>query len=343
MTYIELANYNSAPDISHLVSVFHMETAHKANSERPQRVPLGSIVTAQMHFQPKLQTIAQPHNTTLLKLKEVIRTGRAETIPALVVFGSADQPIIVDGHHRLLAYRDQLSEDAEVLVEWFEGDYIAATAACLSLNDESRRCVYHTEKMSHIWRSLVRFAKDGALWDADGNWLPEHSKTEMTQRYAPTSASTIKTMRRRLTQLRDGFPEMNSGWVKRYNGDFNAFIADDPVDLAHATWPKNVDARISVIEGSGPRRSVDRGAFDADTRTQQIAAAMTRGCGKDVFANQHNAELIAGALIQLNSEDKIGVIADQLLEYLGDDFQMEWLASLNKRFGAVDDDAALND
>ena len=318
-----LTNYNFAPDISATVSVFQMEHAHENNTARPTKVPLGSIVTAQEHFQPKLKTINQPHNTTLVKLKEVIRDGRRENIPALVVYGSEDQPIIVDGHHRLLAYRDQLSEDTEVSVEWFDGTYIEATAACLSLNDESKRCVYHSEKLSHIWRAMARLARDGALWDADGSWLPEHSQQRMAQRFAPTSKSTIKNMRRKLTQLRDEFPLMTSGMAQEYRGDFYAFIADDPVNLAYATWPKDVDARIDLVRGGSygsARHFGQGGCFDFDDRAQQIAAAMKRGCGGEVFANQNNAELIAVAIHELNSRPKVEKIVDTLLEHCSDDY-----------------------
>ena len=329
---MQLANYNFAPDISATISVFQMENAHENNTARPTEVPLGCIVTAQEHFQPKLKTITQPHNTTLVKLKDVIRDGRRKNIPALVVYGSEEQPIIVDGHHRLLAYRDQLSEDAEVSVEWFDGTYIEATAACLSLNDESKRCVYNSEKLTHIWRATVRLAKDGALWDADGSWLPEHSQKRMQQRYAPTSKTTIKNMRRKLTQLRDEFPLMTSGVAQKYRGDFYAFIVDDPVKLAYATWPKDVDARIDMIRGGskGSSRSLSRSCFDFDDRAQQIAAAMTRGCGKEFFANQNNAELIADAIYQLNSENKVQTIVDNLLEHCSDEYLDELREALSE-------------
>ena len=130
-------------------------------------------------------------------------------------------------------------------------------------------------------------------------------------------------MRRKLTQLRDEFPLMTSGLAQEYRGDFHAFIADDPVNLAYATWSKDVDARIDLIRGGvyGSSRYFGKGGcFDFDDRAQQIAAAMTRGCGKEVFANQHNAALIAGAIYQLNSEDKVQTIVDTLLEYCSDDY-----------------------
>ena len=129
-------------------------------------------------------------------------------------------------------------------------------------------------------------------------------------------------MRRKLTQLRDEFPLMTSGVAQEYRGDFYAFIADDPVNLAYATWPKDVDARIDLIQGGsyGSSRHFGRGCFDFDTRAQQIAAAMKRGCGSEVFANQHNAELIAAAIHELNSEGKVEVIVDTLLEYCSEEF-----------------------
>ena len=129
-------------------------------------------MTALDHFQPKLSTARPRTERPPIKLKEVLKAGKIETIPPLTVFGSAKEPVVIDGHHRLLAYREALNEDHEIAVEWFEGDYNDAITATLTLNDEPKRCVYAAEKLTFIWRWMVRLLKSGALWDDEGSGCP---------------------------------------------------------------------------------------------------------------------------------------------------------------------------
>lgn len=71
-----LPNYNHADDINASLSIYNLEQAQALNLSKPATVPLGSLVTALDHFQPKLSTISSPHRATLIKLKEVLKAGK---------------------------------------------------------------------------------------------------------------------------------------------------------------------------------------------------------------------------------------------------------------------------
>ena len=321
-----LPNYNHADDISASLSIYDLEQAQALNLNKPATVPLGLIVTALHHFQPKLSTISSPHRATLIKLKEVLKAGKIETIPPLTVFGSAKEPVVIDGHHRLLAYREALNEDHEIAVEWFEGDYNDAITATLTLNDEQKRCVYAAEKLTFIWRWMVRLLKSGALWDDEGQWLPEHSQKMMRLRFEPVSLSTIKNLGRRLTDLRDDFPFLTSQLAQQYRGDFYAFIIDDPLHLETATWRNEVDDRLrwirADVNSSGSLRNT-KGEFDFDARVGQIAVGLVRGVGKETSSNMHNGEVLAAALMRLLPEDKLEAVTDAMVAGCSEEYLQE--------------------
>ena len=83
---------------------------------------MSRIVTATEYFQGRLTGLKQD-------TKEAIRDGviHGHKIPPLLVFGSVEKPVVVDGHHRLAVYREmQRSNQQKVVVEWVDGDFQTA-------------------------------------------------------------------------------------------------------------------------------------------------------------------------------------------------------------------------
>ena len=87
-------------DISDQMTPTRLNELHTANTTRPRKVPIVSLRTAQRYFQGRMDGLD-------VAVKESIYDGLRNNnkIEPIVVFGSADEPVVVDGHHRLAALR----------------------------------------------------------------------------------------------------------------------------------------------------------------------------------------------------------------------------------------------
>ena len=89
-----------------------LEAVHIKNQSRPSSVRLSALRTAKCLFQPR----EAERWDTINAVKDGIKRGN--TIPPLLVYGSARQPIVVDGHHRLAAFYEVYSQEQLIEVHW---------------------------------------------------------------------------------------------------------------------------------------------------------------------------------------------------------------------------------
>ena len=89
-----------------------LEALHVKNQSRPSSVRLSALRTAKCLFQPR----ETERWDTINAVKDGIKRGN--TIPPLLVYGSARQPIVVDGHHRLAAFYEVYPQDHLIEIHW---------------------------------------------------------------------------------------------------------------------------------------------------------------------------------------------------------------------------------
>ena len=165
-----------------LLSKYHAE-----NTERPRKVLLSSVCTATDHFQGRLTGLLQD-------TKEAIRDGvtHKHKLPPLLVIGSVDQPIVVDGHHRLQVYREmQTQPNQKVAVEWVDGDFQTAQREAFKRNRAAASHLKTDERSQLAWRYLCTNAAEGKLFVDDGTGTFTESVSEMM---------TTFTLKKRATQ-----------------------------------------------------------------------------------------------------------------------------------------------
>ena len=105
-------------DISSQTTPTQLNELHTANTTRPPKVPITSLRTAQRYFQGRMDGLD-------VAVKESIYDGLRNNnkIEPIVVFGSAEEPVVVDGHHRLAALRGWFHDkpNKTTNVVWVDG------------------------------------------------------------------------------------------------------------------------------------------------------------------------------------------------------------------------------
>lgn len=165
---------------------------HRVDS--PHRVALADIREAPELFQPRFDSIAFAPGRSeahVAELKQVLLRGEDLDAVSIVAFGR--DWFLVDGHHRLAAYRSTgRAEPIPVRVEHSEaqGDSRVRWAVELSCgeNKKSRLSMSREDKMDAAWRAGVSGA--------------EASKAEVAKLYGIGTA-TVGNMRAALRDLRE--------------------------------------------------------------------------------------------------------------------------------------------
>ncbi|MCP2679805.1 hypothetical protein NHF45_09720 [Maricaulaceae bacterium NA33B04] len=189
------AENNTPNSISGAVALLE---AHSAAGFEPSppiaegRLPHSVLAVLPAAFQPRAlgdDVVSGPHVANLRKALE--HRGKKALDP-IVVFWSGKQWFIVDGHHRLEAYRTSKKWDgANVPVEAFQGTPREAVAEAVERNSKTTMPLLKTEKSDIGWKLVC-------LTDL---------KVKEVMAKADISSGTVKKMRARLRELLDKFPD----------------------------------------------------------------------------------------------------------------------------------------
>jgi hypothetical protein len=108
--------------------------------------------------------------------------GKAGFLDPILVIRVGKRTLCVDGHHRLVAYRNQKTE-RPVPVEWFAGSIREAVVETAKRNARDRLPMRRREKLEAAWRMTILDAG--------------HSKAEIAEA-TTVAVATIATMRKTL-------------------------------------------------------------------------------------------------------------------------------------------------
>lgn len=111
---------------------------------RPKSLPAGSITILEELFQPR-----EMNEQNISLLTRAVKTHGALT--PVVVWAAGDNVYLLDGHHRMAAYREAGWAD-EVPVEFFEGTVEDALAEAGERNSHIRLPMTTADKQNHAWK-----------------------------------------------------------------------------------------------------------------------------------------------------------------------------------------------
>ena len=131
------------------------ELARKYPGKKPARTPkrlsVKDIETHTELFQPRMGVIDDDHVEDLVRALKA-KGHKGDLDPILVVMGE-ETHLLVDGHHRLEAYRVQGRKS--IPVKLFQGTLEQAVLAAGKANSKVKKPMSPAERLSFAWR-LVR-------------------------------------------------------------------------------------------------------------------------------------------------------------------------------------------
>ena len=314
--------YLSSTDNSNS-TITQLEELHRTNTQRPTQVPLSALRTATQYFQAKdgviRGDIIQSLCTSLSRAPE----ATLRDLEPLTVFGSEHQPIIVDGHHRLEALHSFFQEtkvDPKVNVQWIEGGYLDAQRSVISKNRIARTNLTPKQRTQQAWQQHVLLLKQGVLLEdwrstSRSNW--KFTK-EQAKEIFDVSLGSINKMRGFINEVRGEFVDETSmnHFVVTYEGDFEAFIKEDPLYLEQTKWQQVERKMMDFRSGNTFDPSDD---FDVVAAADELEEQFRKSFGPEQLHSLSNGGTWGEVLTRTRPYSALVAIMDYLEEALGDD------------------------
>ena len=305
------------------MSITELEALHYANTTRPTQVPLSALRTATQYFQAKdgiiRGDIVQSLCTSLSRAPE----ATLRDLEPLQVFGSEQEPIIVDGHHRLEALRyffQEIGGDPKVNVQWIEGGYLEAQRSVVSKNSIARTNLTPRQLTQLAWQQHVLLLKEGVLledWrsNARSNW--KFTKDQAKEIF-DVSLGSINKMRGFINEIRGEFMDETSTnhFVVSYKGDFQAFIKEDPLYLERTKWQQAQRKMMDFRSGNTFDPSED---FDVATAADELEEQFRKSFGSEQLNSLFNGDTWGEVLVRTRPYSTLVAIKEYLEGALGDD------------------------
>lgn len=241
---------------SQAASVEKMERKHPA---RPYQLLLREIGTDPEKFQWRIPQFNKVDSSEHIRTLVRALRGTEQPFEPLLVFLIEDRYYVVDGHHRLEAYR-KARWKRPIPVRVFEGSLDEARLAALEGNIKDKLRMSGPEKREAAWK-LVREVK--------------LSKGEIVKR-GLASEGTVSTMRKVLQKLkRDGIDPTGLSWIKaRLAGvDRNDVDAED---WKEKKARKIVEALLEAKIGQGLAKDPEVTALALQMLNARLPGALVR-------------------------------------------------------------------
>jgi hypothetical protein len=293
-------------DISNQTTPTQLNELHTANTTRPHKVPIASLRTAQRYFQGRMDGLD-------VAVKESIYDGLRNNnkIDPIVVFGSADEPVVVDGHHRLAALRGWFHEklDRKTDVVWVEGDIEDAMDQSFTRNQATSKAYSQKDRMQHGWRALCIRASMGKLFKDDGKGT-FISTIKQHQRAFIISDRSAKNLRGQMLRL-----------LRHLEFDLNKLqeeLSNDLSKLQDVRWPLGVREAIDCFI-SGEDLDVATVDFDEDALMQEMKLRLYKAINPAWLSNQYNFAKLNGAFLSLLSNEATADLYEQVAWVVDDE------------------------
>lgn len=181
------------------------------------KVPLGKLLAIPEVFQPR-SLDEEPWNKDR-HIEALTKAVRQEgKLDPVMVFAIAGEPVIVDGHCRVAAYRKAKKPDTfKVPARFLRKDFKDALAHALAANSKDKLPLTATEKTEQAWKLVVFNANRGCYSGREiarlsGVAVGTISKMNQKLRELPNDSDLARLTWKEVLRMRRGEQEFDEDW-----------------------------------------------------------------------------------------------------------------------------------
>lgn len=213
------------------------EINKKQPQENPETLHLESIRMAHSVFQPRqfLEGTVSASGSHIQNLVEAIFNEPTHTLDPITVWWSGNSWKVIDGAHRLIAYRIVSQKgklkNPMIPVKVFHGDLYKAIMESVKLNSKDKLQMTRSDKTNAAWRMTV---------------IEKLSKRDI-HISCKVGVTTVSRMRNVLTKIKDKYPKrykqvaLTYTWEKALQFDIGETVRDDSwEDLLAKNWARRL-------------------------------------------------------------------------------------------------------
>jgi ParB-like nuclease domain len=239
-----------------LLADLRSKAAAPSATDRPDTLPLASIVTMPALFQPRGED--ERHISELVRA--IKARGSVEPVTVIQVGGKA---VLIDGHHRLAAYGLARATEA-VPVRYFEGALEDAVLEAGRANSKAKLPMNNQDRQNYAWRLVL---------------MGTYSKRQIMDA-AAVSDGQVSVMRRVMKALGSAAYDTPSWWRAQRNAKGIAWqgIDDDERERRLEELAQDYADRLSKEFGSklpnNPEVAARALSIHFGRRVEELACAM---------------------------------------------------------------------
>lgn len=236
-----------------------VEATEPKNTEKPRTLPLRELYVDPDTFQWRVSKYNMIESAEHIRTLVRVLKGTRQPFEPLLVFPIGKRFVVIDGHHRLTAYRKARWKQP-IPVNVFEGTLDEARLAALEGNVRDKLRMSGPEKREAAWKLV----KENIL-----------SKAQIVK-LGVAADGTVSAMRRvRKKLMDDGTDPMPLSWVDARWGAFE-FDEIDPRDWKAKNAKKIVDALLKAKIGQGLCKDPEVTAMALQMLNPSLPGALVR-------------------------------------------------------------------
>lgn len=267
-----------------LVELEQLRQGTSISDLRSRSLPLDQVQAMPEVFQPRMSVPSEKHISDLRSSLKSVRD-----LTPILVLPLGDQAVVVDGHHRLEAYR--MEGRGSIPVEFFGGTVQAAILQSGTANSKTVMPLSRRQRTDWAWK-LVRMIKPQ---DATGYLF---SKRQITVS-AAVSSGIVATMRRAAKALGENADEYPSWDLAR-----QAWQDQETPEAYQPYGEEELEEQAQII--------ADRIARSIGTHRANNPEIMARGLTK--FLGRKTPEVISEMIVRCEEDPALAHIVEQIRE-----------------------------
>ncbi|WP_321448672.1 ParB/RepB/Spo0J family partition protein [uncultured Cohaesibacter sp.] len=177
-------------ELSEAIAKLTEEAAKGTREDRPDRLPIADIIECPEAFNVRGEDPAEHHLTELKRALE-----RMTDLDPVLILPCGDSFVLIDGHHRLEAYRRD-EERTDIPVRYFEGSIEKAVLEAARINAKAVLPLNNQQRQNLAWRLVL---------------TKRYSKAQLVEA-AAVSYGQISNMRKVMKALNDDANTFDSWW-----------------------------------------------------------------------------------------------------------------------------------
>lgn len=162
-------------------------------TETPRSLHLNQIRMAHSVFQPRQFDDLASSETHIECLVKAINDEPSHTLDPVLVWWSGKYWRVIDGHHRILAYKryfEKIKHDSCIPVSVFEGSLLEAVMESTRTNSKNKLCMSQDDKLNRSWQLTI---------------IGGQLSKSMIAKSCKVGTATVGRMRKKLKELKPIF------------------------------------------------------------------------------------------------------------------------------------------